>query len=203
MAHSTFLIGLLAVTGIGLAGPAAHAAQTTNHDDVQPCVAHHPPVARLHLSDLEATLIFSPQGGGEQLIVQAIDGAQHSILMQAYSFTDANIFAALGRAQRRGVSVQVILDKSDLKHYRQWPSVADRIAAMNIPVWIDATVETAHNKVLVLDDDAVITGSYNFSYAADQRNAENLLYLQHAPQLVHAYSEDWQWRRNCSRRFVP
>lgn len=135
--------------------------------------------------------------------MQAIDAARHSILMQAYSFTDRHIFDALGRAAQRGVDVRVILDKSDLERYRGWPSVAERVAALHVPVWIDETVETAHNKVLVLDATDVITGSYNFSYAADQRNAENLLYLRGAPELAHAYTEDWEWRRNCSRKYVP
>ncbi|MGH8369836.1 MAG: phospholipase D-like domain-containing protein, partial [Gammaproteobacteria bacterium] len=153
-------------------------AQGAAYDhQVQPCVANHPPTTHLQLSNLDATLIFSPQGGGERLIVHAIDTARHTILMQAYSFTDRRIFDALGRALQRGVAVNVILDASDTRHYQGRASVADRIAAMHIPVWIDDTVETAHNKVLVLDDVDVITGSYNFSYAADERNAENLLYL--------------------------
>jgi phosphatidylserine/phosphatidylglycerophosphate/cardiolipin synthase-like enzyme len=72
---------------------------------------------------------------------------------------------------------------------------------MDIPVWIDDTLETAHNKVMVFDGSAVITGSYNFTYAAEYRNAENLLYLRNAPELVRAYVHDWDWRRGCSRKF--
>jgi phosphatidylserine/phosphatidylglycerophosphate/cardiolipin synthase-like enzyme len=195
---------LFLAAGFWLSGHAVPASATEDQNAVtQPCVAHHPPPTHLQLSGVDATLIFSPQGGGEALIVQAIDAAHHSILMQAYSFTDGRIFEALGRAVQRGVDLDVILDKSDLKHYREWPSVAERLAAMHIPVWIDDTVETAHNKVLILDGTDVITGSYNFSYAADERNAENLLYLRHAPELARAYVEDWQWRRGCSRKYVP
>lgn len=165
-------------------------------------MANHPPSTHLNLSGIDATLIFSPLGGGEKLIVKAIDAAQHTILVQAYSFTDRHIFDALGRALQRGVDVQVILDKSDTRRYRQWPSVASRLAAMNIPVWIDDTLETAHNKVMIIDGTDVITGSFNFTYAAEYRNAENLLYLRNAAQLARAYSQDWEWRRGCSRKFA-
>jgi phosphatidylserine/phosphatidylglycerophosphate/cardiolipin synthase-like enzyme len=198
------VVFLFSVAGNWLLASAGQAHETVQHAaEVQPCVAHHPPTAHLQLSKVDTTLIFSPQGGGEALIVQAIDAARHSILMQAYSFTDGHIFAALERAEQRGVDVNVILDKSDLERYRGWPSVAERFATMHIPVWIDDTVETAHNKVLVLDGTDVITGSYNFSYAADQRNAENLLYLQQVPELARAYIADWNWRRDCSRKYVP
>ncbi|HEX6549109.1 MAG TPA: phospholipase D family protein, partial [Gammaproteobacteria bacterium] len=193
---------LLSVAAIGVLIGAAPASAATHHDDVQPCIANHPLPTQLKLSGVDATLIFSPRGGGEKLIVQAIDAAQHSILVQAYSFTDRHIFDALGRAERRGVEVKVILDKSDTQRYRQWPSVASRLAAMNIPVWIDDTLETAHNKVMIIDGTDVITGSSNFTYAAEYRNAENLLYLRNATQLAQAYSQDWEWRRGCSRKFA-
>lgn len=180
---------------------AAQSVQATHRDDVHPCVAHHPPTVRLQLSGVDATLVFSPRGSAEKLIVQAIDAAQHSILVQAYSFTDRHIFDALRRAQQRGVDVEVILDKSDTQPYHGWPSVASRLLGMHIPVWIDDTLETAHNKVMVLDGSAVITGSFNFTYAAEYRNAENLLYLRNARKLAQAYVRDWEWRRNCSRRY--
>lgn len=188
------LIAVLLTVGVSTRADASR-------QGIHPCVAHHPPPTELSLAGVRATLIFSPQGGGEELIVQALDGARHSILMQAYSFTDRRIFDALQRAQQRGVQVQVILDRSDTKRYHGRSSVAELIAAMQIPVWIDATVETAHNKVLVLDGDDVITGSFNFTYAADERNAENLLYFRHASQLARAYTADWNWRRDCSHRF--
>lgn len=193
---------LLFAAAIGVLTGAGSAAAATHHDDVQPCVANHPPSTHLKLSGVDATLIFSPRGGGENLIVQAIDAAQHTILVQAYSFTDRHIFDALGRALRRGVDVKVILDKSDVQRYRQWPSVASRLAAMNIPVWIDDTLETAHNKVMIIDGTDVITGSFNFTYAAEYRNAENVLYLRNATQLAQAYIQDWEWRRGCSRKFA-
>lgn len=194
------LVGMAAALLL-LSGAAS--GKRTHRNHLQPCIADHPPVTQLDLSGVHATLLFSPRGGGEQLIVQAIDHAKQRILMQAYSFTDSHIFAALGRARQRGVDVKVILDNSDTQPYHRWPSVASRLAALHIPVWIDYSVETAHNKVLILDSSGVITGSYNFTYAANYRNAENLLYFHDAPKLARAYIRNWNWRRNCSHRYVP
>ena len=52
---------------------------------------------------------------------------------------------------------------------------------------IDAEHAIAHNKVIVIDDSTVLTGSFNFSKAAEEKNAENLLVLKKAPELAQAY----------------
>ena len=57
---------------------------------------------------------FSPQGGCAGAIVGALGGAKSSVLVQAYSFTNAAIARALVDAHRRGVKAQLILDKSQV-----------------------------------------------------------------------------------------
>lgn len=153
----------------------------------------------MRLDGAEASVDFSPAGQGAQLVTDAIDAAQSSILVQAYSFTDARILKALVRAHERGVQVQVILDKSDAEPEHGHVPVAEKLYAAGIPVWIDGSVSIAHNKVMVIDGEDVITGSYNFTYAAQRDNAENVIYIRHAPALASAYAGNWRWRRNCSR----
>jgi phosphatidylserine/phosphatidylglycerophosphate/cardiolipin synthase-like enzyme len=46
-----------------------------------------------------------------------------------------------------------------------------------IPVKIDAQHAIAHNKVMIIDGETVITGSFNFTKAAEENNAENLLVI--------------------------
>jgi len=60
------------------------------------------------------SVYFSPNGGCTEAIVKELDKAKTSILMQAYSFTSAPIAKALVNAHKRGVRVEVILDKSNL-----------------------------------------------------------------------------------------
>ena len=180
--------------------PCARAGQHfTLHES---CTLAHPPQAKLALTGAEAVVDFSPGGSGEQLILDAIGRARASILVQAYSFSDRRIQRALARAEARGVEVRAILDKTDAESYQHHKPVAAVIAAAGIPVWIDAAVRIAHNKVMIIDGRDLITGSYNFTYAAAYDNAENLLYIRNAPALAQAYTANFNWRQSCSRPYV-
>ncbi|MGH8279830.1 MAG: phospholipase D family protein [Gammaproteobacteria bacterium] len=165
------------------------------------CTLPHPPQAQLSLTGAAATVDFSPDGGGEQLILGAIRAARSRIRVQAYSFTDRRIQRALEAAKARGVDVEVILDKTDAEPFQHHRPVAAVLAAAGIPVWIDASVRIAHNKVMIIDGADLITGSYNFSYAAAFDNAENLLYIRHAPALAEVYLSNWNWRQSCARPY--
>jgi len=117
--------------------------------------------------DLKA--YFSPNGGCTQAVVEALNAAKKTILVQAYSFTSVPIAKALVEAKNRGVDVRVILDKSQrTERY----SGATFLANEGIPTFIDAAHKIAHNKVMVIDGQEVITGSFNFTKAAESGNAE-------------------------------
>lgn len=165
------------------------------------CSLPRPPQSSFTLSDAQVSVDFSPGGGGEKLILDAIAAAHVSILVQAYSFSDRRIQRALGQAKDRGVNVEIILDKTDTEPYEHHPPVAAVLAAAGIPVWIDAAVRIAHNKVIIVDSRDLITGSYNFTYAAAYDNAENLLYIRNAPALTQAYIANFNWRQSCSQRY--
>lgn len=159
---------------------------------------HAPPAETLSLTGAEATVAFSPNGDATNVAVQAINGAKKQVLIQAYGFTSAPIINALGDAKARGVDVEAILDKTnESKRY----SGATYLSYHNIPVWIDNTVAIAHNKVMVIDGDSVITGSFNFTQAAQQKNAENILFLEHVPALAKLYIKDWMWRKDLSHAY--
>ncbi len=137
---------------------------------------------------------FSPRGGATEAIVQTIESAKSNVLVQAYSFTSIPIAEALVRAHLRGVRVQVLLDKSQRT---QKSSVADLLIRASIPTLIDASHAIAHNKVIIIDGDVVVTGSFNFTKAAQERNAENLLII-HSKELSALYAENWQEHRRHS-----
>lgn len=145
---------------------------------------------------------FTPGGDCTQKIVRTIEEAKRQILVQAYSFTSAPIAKALMLAHRRGVDVRVILDKSQ-KSQRYTSSTF--LANQGIPTWIDYKVAIAHNKVMIVDSATVITGSFNFTSAAQNKNAENLLIL-HNPDLAQEYTQNWYARLDQSipaADFVP
>lgn len=131
---------------------------------------------------------FSPNDGATALVVHTIDQARSSILVQAYSFTSAPIARALAQARQRGVDVRVILDKSQ-KTERY--TVVDYLKNHGIPTWIDSQHAIAHNKVMVIDGVTVITGSFNFTKAAEEKNAENVIVLHDNQRLAAIYTRNW------------
>jgi phosphatidylserine/phosphatidylglycerophosphate/cardiolipin synthase-like enzyme len=130
---------------------------------------------------------FSPKGGATDAVVSALNGATNSVLVQAYSFTSAPIAKAVVDAHNRGVKVQVILDHSQRTEKY---SEADFLKNSGIPTLIDAQHAIAHNKIMVIDDYVVLTGSFNFTKAAEEHNAENLLVIND-PVLAKRYIENW------------
>ena len=141
---------------------------------------------------------FSPKGGCTQAVVSALDSAKKTILVQAYSFTSAPIAKALVEAKKRGVNVQVILDKSQRTEKY---SGATFLANGGIPVFIDADHRIAHNKVMIIDGQTVITGSFNFTKSAETGNAENVLLILHAPELAKRYGDNWKEHLAHSKKY--
>jgi phosphatidylserine/phosphatidylglycerophosphate/cardiolipin synthase-like enzyme len=134
------------------------------------------------------SVYFSPQGGCTEAVVDALGRAKSTVLVQAYSFTSAPIAKALLDAHKRGVKVQVILDKSQRTEKY---SEADFLQHEGIPTFIDAKHAIAHNKIMVIDGQTVLTGSFNFTKAAEENNAENLLVIPDAA-LAAKYAANWQ-----------
>ena len=134
------------------------------------------------------SVYFSPHGGCTEAVVQELGRAKSTVLVQAYSFTSAPIAKALVDAYRRHVKVEVILDKSQRTEKY---SSATFIYNNGIPCFIDAQHAIAHNKVMVIDGQTVLTGSFNFTKAAEENNAENLMVI-HDPQLAARYSDNWK-----------
>lgn len=136
---------------------------------------------------------FTPWDDAESLVVRSIRQAKKQILVQAYSFTSRNIANALIAARRRGVDVRVIAD-SEQSQSTESTRVAE-LASAGVDVLLDSGFQSAHSKVMLIDaaeeHPAVLTGSYNWTYAAQHRNAENLLILRDHPELARAYLENW------------
>jgi len=146
---------------------------------------------------LGVQVFFSPHGGATEAVVNALDHATNTVLVQAYSFTSAPIARALVDAYRRGVKVRVILDKSQRTEKY---SEADFLQHQGISTMIDAEHAIAHNKIMILDDYLVLTGSFNFTKAAEENNAENLL-LINDPVLAKRYGANWEAHQSHSEPY--
>lgn len=137
---------------------------------------------------------FSPQGKCSAHIIGEIAKARKEILVAVYAFTSDDLAWALVKAQQRGVSVRVILDRefdagSD-------NSRGDFLAGQTVPVRRISGMKSAgqnrgvglmHQKFAVIDRAVVLTGSYNWTHAADALNDENLLLFRNAGPLAEEY----------------
>ncbi len=134
------------------------------------------------------TAHFSPKGGCMMTIVAELATARHEILVQAYSFSCPDIAKALLAAAGRGVRVTVLLDKSN--EAESYSELGD-LTGHNIEVKIDSSHAIAHNKVMVIDNRTVLTGSFNFTRQAEHENAENLLVLRNHRELAAKYKANF------------
>lgn len=105
--------------------------------------------------------------------------------------------AALTKAALRGVKLEILLDASNL-HDRD--SNIAQLKQLGVPVFIDKISGIAHNKVIIIDEKKVITGSFNFTNAADTHNAENVLLVEDE-RLALEYLRNWFARQSKSQQF--
>ncbi|MEO5764438.1 MAG: phospholipase D family protein [Casimicrobiaceae bacterium] len=152
------------------------------------------PAAREAAPPRTATLeaLFTPGDPIDARLSALIDGAKREVLVQAFSFTSKRIARALLAAHRRGVQVAIVADRAQTLELAT--SAVPGLARDGVPVWLDGNFVAAHNKVLVVDADtpaaAVVTGSYNFTSAAQFRNAENVLIVRGDRALAAQYREN-------------
>lgn len=136
---------------------------------------------------------FSPADDPEALIIDVIDAAHTSLLVHAYVFTSRNIARALVRAHQRDVRVEVLADAQ--MNARDKGNAIPLLLEAGVPVAFETAFAAAHNKVLIVDADgpgcALLTGSYNFTWSARNRNAENVLLARDNCELARIYRANW------------
>ena len=142
----------------------------------------------------EVEIAFTPGDAIDSLIIGAVDRAKSEVLVHAYTFTHRRIAQALIAAKRRGVAVSVLADREQARSVPQ--NVLPDLVAGGVAVWLDGNFQAAHNKVIVIDADephpTTITGSYNFTIAAQRHNAENVVVMRDNAAVARAYRDNWR-----------
>ncbi|MDP2751002.1 MAG: phospholipase D family protein [Rhodocyclaceae bacterium] len=142
-------------------------------------------------------VLFTPWDDAEGALLRIIGQAKATIHVQAYSFTSRNLGWALSEAKKRGVHVEILADHRQAFEGKN--SLIGQLHEAKIPVRFETRYASAHNKVMIIDAEMtqpiVITGSYNFTFSAQARNAENLIFFRNNPPLAHAYLENWKRHR--------
>lgn len=154
---------------------------------------YQPPTAwqSVQTSTDRINVCFTPPSGCGSLIAQEIAKAKDSIYVQAFGLTSQKIVDQLIQAKQNGVQVRVLLDRSNLNDKY---SKMNELKRAGIEVSIDKVPGIAHNKIMIIDKNKVITGSFNFTNAADNRNAENVLFIENS-DIAATYLQGWLKRK--------
>ena len=130
---------------------------------------------------------FCPEANCNLRVIEEINSATDSIDVAIYSFTLDEIGDALLSAHNRGVKVRVVFEKQQVSQYSEyWELLESGVEVLN-----DSNSVYMHNKFAVIDGKIVLTGSYNWSQQATDRNDENLLIIRNS-EIADKYKEEFQ-----------
>ncbi len=132
---------------------------------------------------------FSPDDGVARRLGELINGARKSVYFMAYSFTSDELAQALIARHRAGVRVEGVMEESQAKN--NLGSDYERLLDSGMDVRLDGSPGNMHHKVLIIDEEIVVTGSYNFSRNAEETNDENTLVI-YSPKVAAAYFVEFE-----------
>jgi phosphatidylserine/phosphatidylglycerophosphate/cardiolipin synthase-like enzyme len=149
---------------------------------------------------------FSPNEGGEALVVKVIDSAKTELRVLSYSFTSVPVTAALLRARKRGVEVRLVADQKNNvteDHSGKARAALSALANAGADVRTISIYPIHHDKVIVADRQTVELGSFNYSDAAARKNSENVLVNWGNPKLADVYLQHFDRNYRQAVRFEP
>ena len=139
---------------------------------------------KVRLNDgTEIFTYFSPEVDTISPLVKEIESAERSIHFMAFSFTHDALGDAMRDRFRSGIDVRGVFEERQVDKHSEYGAMREA----GLPVIIDRSRGTMHHKVIVIDSETVITGSYNFSKNAEKRNNENLLIIKRNRELAATY----------------
>lgn len=130
---------------------------------------------------------FSPNGGAQKAISARLKSAKKSIRVTAFTFTDTEMAKILKAKTKDGVDVHGVFETRN--NAGLGAEYAD-LKRARVDILEDGNCYILHSKLMIIDDRTVITGSYNFTDAANQTNDENLLIIDD-PALAKSYVDEF------------
>ena len=132
----------------------------------------------------EVVTYFSPGGDTISPLVKEIKSAEQSIHFMAFSFTHDALGNAMRDRFKSGIDVRGVFEERQANNeYSEYKAMKKA----GLSVVLDKNRGAMHHKVIVIDRETVITGSYNFSKNAEKRNNENLLIIKGNSEIAAAY----------------
>jgi len=131
---------------------------------------------------------FSLSDNPQKVIIKNINQAQAFINIAMYIFTDREIALPLVKAQERGVKVRLYLDKDQVEYkYSQSRFLVQK----GIKTRVSTNNYIMHNKFAIIDNHLLLTGSYNWTFSANNRNDENLMVIDD-PEIIARYQNQFE-----------
>lgn len=146
------------------------------------------PYPYVQVGDVVIENYFSPEDGVRKAMINVINDAHYSIIFMAYSFTSDDLADAIIDRFEDGVAVQGVMDADQI--ISNTGGEYEDFLNAGIDVRQDDIFGQMHHKVIIIDEQIVIMGSYNFSGNAEKSNDENVLIIhsaEAAQQFLQAY----------------
>ncbi len=118
---------------------------------------------------------FSPPDKVMDKIIAQVNGAKKSIKFMAFTYTHSGLANAMIARANAGVQVQGVIENRGASQGAMVP-----LFCAGLPIKTDGNKYTMHHKVIIIDDQTVITGSFNFTQTADTANDDNILVIHNA-----------------------
>ena len=158
-------------------------------DHFGPDTRPNTPYPELEIDGTRLGIYFSPDDGTASHLIELINGAQRNIYFLVYSFTSDEIAQALAERHQAGVEIAGVLEQAQVASNAG--TEFDNLRLAGIDVRLDGNPRNMHHKVIIIDERILVTGSYNFSASAEQRNDENTLVVYN-PQLARLYLAEFE-----------
>ena len=154
-----------------------------------PDVRADTPYPSVKVGDVLVEVYFSPDDGIASHLTELIQSAKESIFFLAYSFTSDELATAMLERAGNGVTVSGVFEEG--QYESNVGSEYDRFKAEGVEVRLDGNPRNMHHKVIIIDGNIVVVGSYNLSGSAEKRNDENVLII-HDAHIAAQYLEEFE-----------
>jgi phosphatidylserine/phosphatidylglycerophosphate/cardiolipin synthase-like enzyme len=147
-----------------------------------------------HMLKINGSLVenyFCPEDECSKNVVNKINSAKSEIYFMTFSFTDDSIGDALIKKNAEGVRISGIFDKQQISNFSEYKKLLDA----GIDVSLDSNKYLMHHKVFIIDNETVITGSFNPSANANYRNDENILIINNR-DIAKKYLTEFNYLKN-------
>jgi phosphatidylserine/phosphatidylglycerophosphate/cardiolipin synthase-like enzyme len=140
------------------------------------------------VGDIQVENYFAPEEDVQAIILREIKAAKNNIQFMTYVLTDNKIGEALADRKKDGIVVQGVVED---RFAESTGSEVPYLLKNGVDVLRDGNHYLMHHKVIILDGQTVITGSYNFTRNAQEQNDENVLVI-HNKEIAARYLEEFQ-----------